>query len=67
MSSSFTDLNDSQNESETNFVICHMMEVEDDAPLTAEAELGSELDQEEFIVQPYQDEPIANPEWVKNV
>ena len=66
MSSSFTDPNDSQNESEANFVIGHMMEVEDDALLTAEPELGSELDEEEFIVQPYQDEPIANPEWVAN-
>ncbi len=47
MSSSFTDPNDSQNESETNFVTGHMMEVEDDAPSTAETQLG---DEEQFIV-----------------
>ena len=35
MSSSFTDPNDSQNESENSFVTSYMMEVEDDAPLTA--------------------------------
>ncbi len=63
MSSSFTDPNDSQNESETNFVTGHMMEVEDDAPWTAETQLG---DEEQFIVQPYQDESIADAEWVAN-
>ena len=63
MSSSFTDANDSQNESETNFLIGHMMEVEDDAPWTAEPQLGEE---EEFTFQPYQDEPLADAEWVAN-
>ncbi len=40
-----------------------MMEVEDDSPWTAETQLGNE---EQFIVQPYQDEPIADAEWVAN-
>lgn len=36
------------------------MEVEDDAPLTTEAQGNQEL------IQPYQDEPIADAEWVKD-
>lgn len=37
------------------------MEVENDAPLTAEAHGDQELTR-----QPYQDEPIADAEWVEN-
>ena len=62
MSSSFTDPNDSQNESENSFVTSYMMEVEDDSPLTAETQSGEEL----AITQPYQNEPIADAEWVAN-
>jgi hypothetical protein len=62
MSSSFTVPNDSQNESENNFVTSYMMEVEDDTPLTAE----TQSDEEQAIAQPYQNEPIANAEWVAN-
>ena len=40
-----------------------MMKVEDDTPWTAETQLG---DEEQFIVQPYEDEPIAHAEWVDN-
>ncbi|XP_028418119.1 uncharacterized protein LOC114543253 [Dendronephthya gigantea] len=60
MSSSFTDPIDSQSESENNFITSYMMEVEDDAPLATEAQGDQEL------MQPYQDEPIADTEWVEN-
>ena len=40
-----------------------MMKVEDDAPWTPEPQLGEE---EELTVQPYQDEPLADAEWVAN-
>ena len=62
MSSSVSDPNESQNESETNFVTGHMIEVEDGASWTEETQLGDD----EFIVQPYQDEPIADAEWIAN-
>ncbi len=42
----------------------HMMEVEDDAPWTAETQLG---DEEQFIVQPYQDEPIADADGLLTI
>lgn len=38
------------------------MELEDDAPLTAEAQ-GNE---EDLIIQPYQDEQITDAGWVAN-
>ena len=62
MSSSFTDPNDSQNELENSFVTSYMMEVEDDAPLTAE----TQSDEEQAITQPYQNEPNTDAEWVAN-
>ena len=64
MSSSFTDLNDSQNESENNFVASYMMEVEDDTVyggVTTEVSgPEGESEDDEWVVKPYEDEPLAD-------
>ena len=70
MSSSFTDPNDSQNESENNFVASYMMEVEDDTvhgSVTTEVSgPEGESEDDEWVVKPYEDEPLADEDWVAN-
>ena len=61
MSSTLTDPLDSQNGSKSSFEGAFMMEIEDDVLTTQEAQ-----DEDTWIARPYQDEPIANAEWVEN-
>ena len=62
MSSSLTDADNSQNDSDTNFIPGYVMEVEDDANMSTTGTLTNE---DEWFVQPYQDEPIADEEWIE--
>ena len=70
MSSSFTDPNDSQNESENNFVASYMMEVKDDTvhgSVTTEVSgPEGESDDDEWVVKAYKNKPLADEDWVAN-
>ena len=63
MSSSFSDNLDSQLDSDRYSVTDYIMQVEDDA---AQPPTDSPTQSEEqcHSLQPYQDEPIADPAWI---
>ena len=64
MSSSFSDNTDSQLDSDINFLPNYIMEIEDDA-VQPPTDSSTQSDEDQCGgLQPYQDEPIADPAWI---
>ena len=64
MSSSFSDNTDSQLDSDINFLPNYIMEIEDDA-VQPPTDNSTQSDEDQWPgLQPYQDEPIADPAWI---
>lgn len=52
---------DSQNDSDVNFIPGYAVDIEDEVNLSS-----SEDESSESIVKPYEDEPIADENWIAN-
>ena len=59
MSSSVGDPNERENDCEVNYIADYMTEVEDDGAPESDVDVVAP-----GVIQPYQDEPIADEEWV---
>ena len=64
MSSIFSDNLDSQLDSDRYSVTDYIMEVEDDAAQPPTDSPTTQSEEQWHSLQPYQDEPIADPAWI---
>ena len=61
MSSTSSNANESQNDSDINFIPGYIMEVEDEVKTSSSVAITNE---DEWFIKPYEDEPIADENWM---
>ena len=61
MSCTSSNANESQNDSDINFIPGYIMEVEDEVKTSSSVAITNE---DEWFIKPYEDEPIADENWM---